>query len=51
LETAEAMGFVGAIDPELASLFHRVIGTLVRLIEPRRRVAGARFVLRRSSVR
>ena len=35
LETAEAMGFVGAIDPELASLFHRVIGTLVRLVEPR----------------
>jgi four helix bundle protein len=36
LETAEAMGFLGPIDPELAALFHRVIGTLVRLIEPRR---------------
>jgi four helix bundle protein len=36
LETAEAMGFIGAIDPELGALFHRVIGTLVRLIEPRR---------------
>ena len=36
LETAEAMGFIGPIDPELAALFHRVIGTLVRLFEPRR---------------
>jgi four helix bundle protein len=36
LETAEAMGFVGPLDPELGALFHRVIGTLVRLIEPRR---------------
>jgi four helix bundle protein len=36
LETAEAMGFIGPTDPELAALFHRVIGTLVRLIEPRR---------------
>lgn len=36
LETAEAMGFIGPIDPELGALFHRVIGTLVRLIEPRR---------------
>jgi four helix bundle protein len=36
LETAEALGFVGPIDPELAALFDRVIGTLVRLIEPRR---------------
>jgi four helix bundle protein len=35
LETAEAMGFIGAIDPELGAHFHRVIGTLVRLIEPR----------------
>ena len=24
------------VDPELGALFHRVIGTLVRLIEPRR---------------
>src|SRR5690242_24781 len=36
LETAEAMGFIGPIDPELAAIFDRVIGTLVRLIEPRR---------------
>ena len=36
LETAEAMGFIGPLDPELGALFHRVIGTLVRLIEPRR---------------
>jgi four helix bundle protein len=35
LETAEAMGFIGPIDAELGALFHRVIGTLVRLIEPR----------------
>ena len=35
LETAEAMGFIGPLDPELAAMFHRVIGTLVRLIEPR----------------
>ena len=37
LETAEAMGFIGPLDPELGALFHRVIGTLVRLMEPRRR--------------
>jgi four helix bundle protein len=36
LETAEAMGFIGPLDPELGALFHRVIGTLVRLTEPRR---------------
>ena len=36
LETAQAMGFIGPLDPELGALFHRVIGTLVRLIEPRR---------------
>jgi four helix bundle protein len=35
LETAEAMGFIGPLDPELAALFHRVIGTLVRLLGPR----------------
>ena len=34
LETAEAMGFIGPMDPELCALFDRVIGTLVRLIEP-----------------
>ena len=36
LETAEAMGFVGPLDPELGALFDRVIGTLVRLVQPRR---------------
>ena len=36
LETAEAMGFLRPIDAELAALFQRVIGTLVRLTEPRR---------------
>jgi len=36
LETAEAMGFVSLMEPELAALFHRVIGTLVRLMQPRR---------------
>jgi four helix bundle protein len=36
LETAEAMGFIGPVDAELARLFHHVIGTLVRLVEPRR---------------
>src|SRR5262245_23405722 len=35
LETADAMGFIGPLDPELGALFDRVIGTLVRLIEPR----------------
>jgi len=30
------MGFIGPLDPELGVLFHRVIGTLVRLIAPRR---------------
>jgi four helix bundle protein len=36
LETAEAMGFIGPIEPDLGAHFHRVIGTLVRLVEPRR---------------
>jgi len=36
LETAEAMGFTGPLDPELGALFNRVIGTLVRLFLPRR---------------
>src|SRR5687768_18530238 len=35
-ETAQALGWVAPLDPELSALFHRVIGTLVRLIEPRR---------------
>ena len=36
LETAEALGFLSPIDPEVAALFDRVIGTLMRLIQPRR---------------
>jgi four helix bundle protein len=36
LETAEAMGFIGPLEPELGAMLHRIIGTLVRLIEPRR---------------
>jgi four helix bundle protein len=36
LETAEALGWMGPLEPELGALFHQVIGTLVRLIEPRR---------------
>lgn len=35
-ETARALGWVGPMDPELEALFHHVIGTLVRLVEPRR---------------
>ena len=34
-ETAEALGWIGPLDPELARLFHRVIGTLVRLAHPK----------------
>jgi four helix bundle protein len=34
LEVAEAMGFIGPIDPRLAALFNQVIGTLVRLVAP-----------------
>jgi hypothetical protein len=30
------MGFIGTLDPELGALFHRFIGTFVRLVEPRR---------------
>jgi four helix bundle protein len=37
LETAEALGWASPLEPELAALFHRVIGTLVRLAEPRSR--------------
>jgi hypothetical protein len=29
------MGFIGPLEPELGVLFQRVIGTLVRLTEPR----------------
>jgi four helix bundle protein len=36
LETAEALGWLKPIEPELGALFQRVIGTLVRLVQPRR---------------
>jgi four helix bundle protein len=36
LETAEALGWVQPLAPELSALFQRVIGTLVRLVQPRR---------------
>ena len=36
LETAEALGWLGPLEPELGALFQHVIGTLVRLCEPRR---------------
>src|SRR5690349_25120282 len=36
LETAEALGWIATPPAEVAALFHRVIGTLVRLIEPKR---------------
>ena len=35
LETAEALGWLQPLPPELNALFHRIIGTLVRLIEPK----------------
>ena len=35
-ETAEALGWVQPLPPEIGALFERVIGTLVRLVEPRR---------------
>jgi hypothetical protein len=35
-ETAEALGWVKPLEPELGALFQQVIGTLVRLCEPRR---------------
>jgi tRNA U55 pseudouridine synthase TruB len=35
-ETAQALGWVGTLDPEVTALFNRVIGTLVRLSQPRR---------------
>jgi four helix bundle protein len=31
LETAEALGIAGPIEPELVALFNRVLGTLVSL--------------------
>jgi four helix bundle protein len=36
LEAAEALGWLQPLDPELGALFRRIIGTLVRLVEPRR---------------
>jgi len=36
LETTEAPGCVGPLEPEFGALFHRVIGTIVQLVEPRR---------------
>lgn len=35
-ETAQALGWIGPLEPELVGLFNRVIGTLVRLVEPKR---------------
>jgi four helix bundle protein len=35
-ETAQALGWVGPLEPEVLALFDRVIGTLVRLIQPKR---------------
>src|SRR5689334_18337114 len=35
-ETAEGLGWVEPLPADLAALFHRVIGTLVRLVEPKR---------------
>jgi four helix bundle protein len=34
-ETAQALGWCDPMEPELAALFHRVIGTLVRLTKSR----------------
>jgi hypothetical protein len=34
-ETAQALGWVGPLDPEVLALFRQVLGTLVRLIERR----------------
>ena len=35
-ETAEALGWLKPLEPDLVALFQQVIGTLVRLCEPRR---------------
>ena len=35
-ETAQALGWIGPLPPELEALFQRVIGTLVRLVHPQR---------------
>ena len=42
LETAEAMGFIGPRSAELGARFDHVIGTLVRLVEPRNGVRAPR---------
>lgn len=36
LEVAEALGSLQPLDGEIAALFDRVLGTLVRLLEPKR---------------
>jgi four helix bundle protein len=36
LETAEALGWVGPVEPRVSALFQQVIGTLVRLCLPSR---------------
>jgi four helix bundle protein len=33
-ETAQALGWVGPLEPELLDMFHKVIATLVRLVRP-----------------
>ena len=35
LETAAALGWLEEPPPSVAALFHQVIGTLVRLVEPK----------------
>jgi hypothetical protein len=35
-ETAEALGFMEPLAPSLLAHFDHVIGTLVRLVEPKR---------------
>ncbi|MGC4089684.1 MAG: four helix bundle protein [Polyangiaceae bacterium] len=36
LETAQAFGWIGPLAPECAALSQRVLGTLVRLVHPKR---------------
>ena len=36
LETAEALGWLKPLDPQLSALFQQIIGTLVRLALPKR---------------
>lgn len=36
LETAQALGWIKPLEPELLASFQRIIGTLVRLVEPKR---------------